>query len=580
MSITLQNHYRIAGRGRVIFAFANIHPPFGTFLAQWPLKLAGQCTHSPAAGKIALMYLRNERSYFFHSRKFFSFLLFALLITACSTPAAEQVYLPTYDPFLPMEVTPAENSPAQNPNAPRPPTPTRAPLTIPLPGEFSAGTPTPDARHALPTLRPAAEQYVVQPGDTLGLIAQGYGISVAALMEANNISDPNLLEVGAALTIPAPNPADAGTAYKVIPDSELVYGPASVYFNVKDFIQSQNGYLASYTQDVNGAVMSGDEIVAFVSANYSVNPRLLLAMLEYQSGWVTNPLPEEASYPMGLQDEYHFGLYRQLTWAADTLNRGYYLWKANAISAWILNDGAVVPANPTINAGTAAVQYFFAQLNGRAAWEKDVDGTGMLLTYVVFFGNPFKYAIEPLVPQSITQPALTLPFGSGETWYFTGGPHGGWDSGSAWAALDFAPPGDLGCAASPLWVLASASGFVVRASDGAVMLDLDNDGYEQTGWNILFMHIATEGRVQPGEYLFTGERIGHASCEGGFSNATHVHIARKYNGEWIPADGALPFNLEGWVSSGTGREYDGFITKGSRSIEALDSADELNQVTR
>jgi hypothetical protein len=33
----------------------------------------------------------------------------------------------------------------------------------------------------------------------------------------------------------------------------------------------------------------------------------------------------------------------------------------------------------------------------------------------------------------------------------------------------------------------------------------------------------------------TGDRIGHPSCEGGAANATHVHIARRYNGEWIPA---------------------------------------------
>ena len=229
--------------------------------------------------------------------------------------------------------------------------------------------------------------------------------------------------------------------------------------------------------------------------------------------------------------------------------------------------------------GTAAVQYFFAQLDDRATWEKDVDGTGLLLTYYVFFGNPFNLAIEPLISET-TQPPLILPFEAGDIWYFTGGPHGGWDSGSAWAALDFAPPGELGCATSPLWVTSIASGLVVRSSDGAVILDLDNDGYEQTGWTILFMHIATEGRVQVGEYIFAGEHVGHASCEGGFSNATHVHIARKFNGVWISADGPIPFNLQGWISTGTGQEYDGFISNGSRTIEALNSANEENQIIR
>ena len=37
-------------------------------------------------------------------------------------------------------------------------------------------------------------------------------------------------------------------------------------------------------------------------------------------------------------------------------------------------------------------------------------------------------------------------------------------------------------------------------------------------------------------------------------------LRRRYNGEWIPADGNLPFNLDGWVSSGNGVEYDGSLT--------------------
>jgi hypothetical protein len=361
----------------------------------------------------------------------------------------------------------------------------------------------------------------------------------------------------------------------------MVYGPASVYFNLQNFIDSQNGYLETYEQDVNGSKLSGYEIVGIVARNYSVNPRLLLALLEYQSGWVTNPEPFNTSYPMGLLDENHYGLYRQLTWAADRLNRGYYLWKANAISTWVLNDSKVVPIDPTINAGTAALQYFFAQLDDRPIWEQDVSGTGLLLTYYVFFGNPFNYAIEPLIPPNIIQPPMNLPFNKGETWYFTGGPHGGWDSGSAWAAIDFAPPGDNGnCGTSPLWVTAVADGLVLRASNGALIQDLDNDGYEQTGWVILYMHIAEQDHAEPGEYLFAGENIGHASCEGGISNATHVHLARKYNGEWIAADGQMPYNLNGWISSGNSKEYDGYLTRGDQTIEAMDSASELNQIYR
>lgn len=112
------------------------------------------------------------------------------------------------------------------------------------------------------------------------------------------------------------------------------------------------------------------------------------------------------------------------------------------------------------------------------------------------------------------------------------------------------------------------------------MQDLDGDGIEQTGWTVFYMHIESRDRVQPETYVYAGDRIGHPSCEGGFSNGTHVHIARKYNGEWIPADGTNPFQLEGWISSGNGIEYDGWLKKGAQMVEAWDGRNELNQLSR
>jgi LysM repeat protein len=57
--------------------------------------------------------------------------------------------------------------------------------------------------------------HVVQSGETLGGIAQRFGVSVDELMTANNIADPNLLNVGQTLVIPssgyAPTPAPPGT---------------------------------------------------------------------------------------------------------------------------------------------------------------------------------------------------------------------------------------------------------------------------------------------------------------------------------------------------------------------------------
>ncbi len=46
--------------------------------------------------------------------------------------------------------------------------------------------------------------YVVQPGDTLALIARRFGATVAAIAEANNIADPDVIFVGQVLQIPVP----------------------------------------------------------------------------------------------------------------------------------------------------------------------------------------------------------------------------------------------------------------------------------------------------------------------------------------------------------------------------------------
>jgi murein DD-endopeptidase MepM/ murein hydrolase activator NlpD len=128
--------------------------------------------------------------------------------------------------------------------------------------------------------------------------------------------------------------------------------------------------------------------------------------------------------------------------------------------------------------------------------------------------------------------------------------------------------------------VAAAPGLIVRTGDGAVLEDLDGDGYEQTGWVLFYMHVAASERVAAGTTVKPGDRIGHPSCEGGVSQGTHTHFARKYNGEWIPADGPIPFVLDGWVSQGLGAEYDGTLTRQGVTMEACDCRGPDNQIAR
>jgi murein DD-endopeptidase MepM/ murein hydrolase activator NlpD len=443
--------------------------------------------------------------------------------------------------------------------------------------------PTPDSPRQLPPLRSESETYTVQPQDSLHTIAQRYFVSVETILEANEISNPDYLEISQVLTIPPPQPQGTGPGFKIIPNSELVYSPGNVDFQIAEFVHQQGGYLSGYKEEVDERQLSGVKIVQRVAEEFSVNPRLLLAVLEYQSGWVTEKDPDETTleYPLGLPVEWRKGLYHQLAWAADNLNRGYYLWRVNGLSIWILSEGSILNIDPSINAGTAGVQYFFSQLNDGELWKRSVSPEGLFATYNDFFGYPFQKSVEPIVPLGLVQPEMQLPFERGDTWSFTGGPHGGWGGGSAWAAIDFAPPGEaLGCVESDAWIVAVADGVILRAENGAVVQDLDNDGLEQTGWTVLYMHVATRDRIRPGTFVAAGEFIGYPSCEGGISSGTHMHLARRYNGEWIPADQDAPFVLDGWTIVGLGFEYDGLLQKDGQTVEAWDGRDSINEIQR
>jgi murein DD-endopeptidase MepM/ murein hydrolase activator NlpD len=410
------------------------------------------------------------------------------------------------------------------------------------------------------------ESYVVQSGETLGWIALVFGCTVEEIVAANGLADADSVAAGQTLIIPV-NATETGPALKLVPDSELVYGPAYIHFDLAGFVAGQGGYLAGYTEEVEGRVLTGTEIVQLVSQRFSVGPRVLLALLELRSGWVTNPQPaaQESSlvYPLGHVQDYHEGLFQQLSWAAVRLNEGYYGWKRGDRGTVRLGNGVRVAIAPGINPGAAGVQNCLAELAvALDEWLALTGPAGFLATYERLFGNPFAYTVDPLVPPDLAQPEMRLPWESGHTWYFTGGPHGGWGNGSGRAALDFVPGEQhLGCAPSSEWVTAAAPGWVLRSENGEVWVDLDDDGFEQSGWVLLYLHIYVEGRVEAGTYVQRGQRIGRPSCEGGFSDATHLHFARRYNGEWISAgSGPAPMVLSGWTAHEDTMPYDGTLT--------------------
>ena len=471
-------------------------------------------------------------------------LLLPLLLAACAPSAEGGLLLPT-----PAAATPSVAAPRPTGTAPYPPRPQYQP------GELV--------------------DYTAQTGDTLPALAAHFNTTVGEILAANPFipESATTMPPGMPMQIPIYYLPDWGSPYRILPDSLFVNGPAQSGFDTAAFVEQSGGWLKDYRTYAAGANRSGAEVVDYVAQNFSLSPRLLLALLEYQSGALTQPDPGAwADYPLRYEERSHRGVYLQLVWAADRLNDGYYRWRAGLPVELVHPDGRGEHPDPWQNAATVGLQVLFNALEPQTDFWAATAPEGFAATYAALFGDPWRADI-PHIPGSLTQPEMRLPYDATEVWAYTGAPHTAWGTGQPWAAVDFAPPSTAsGCQKSDQWAEAVADGIVTRSETGIVELDLDGDGDGHTGWVVFYLHVATEGRAALGAALKAGDPVGHPSCEGGHTTGTHIHIARKYNGEWILADGPIPFTMGEWVTRRGGAPYRGTLERYGQVVTASEQA--------
>jgi LasA protease len=454
--------------------------------------------------------------------------------------------------------------------------------------EVISGSAMPEAISATPLpTRPVYQpgqlvEYIAKTGDNLPALASHFNTTVKEIRQANPIipTDVTTLPPGLPMKIPIYYESLWGNSYQILPDSLFVNGPAQVGFDPDEFVKNQPGWFKNYSEYAGNEERTGGQLVKYVAENFSISPRLLLMLIEYQTKGLSQPNPPDSSelYPLGFHEVNHQGLYKQLLLAANTLNNGYYQWRDGSLKTFDHLDGRLEHPDPWQNAATVALDYYFSRILSKEEYEKATYNQGFAAVYQAYFGEFWK-TDKPHIPGSLHQPEMHFPFLPGKDWAFTGGPHTGWGEGSPWAALDFAPPSVVtGCKPTEEWATAMADGFIVRAGQASAVLDLDGDHDERTGWVIFYLHLATDGLIKTGTTVKTGDPLGHPSCEGGTATGTHVHIARKYNGEWIAADGPLAFDLEGWEALAGKEPYQGKLVKFSKEITACVCSDSFSHI--
>ena len=417
--------------------------------------------------------------------------------------------------------------------------------------------------------------YQTQQGDTLAVLAKRFNVDEDTIISSTQTTSENFLPVGTLLHIPSNLEGYLPMENPIFPDSEVLYGPSVGDFDTIAYIEAAGGFLASYEEEVKEKTLTGPEIVHWVALETSTNPRLLLAFLEYQSGWVFGfpPGAEDDPYPIGFGATLDTGLYKELMITARVLAQGFYGWRDGSRLWLSFYGGETVRLAPELNPGSTALMALFASIYPPEVWETHLyDEDSFLNFYLEMFGDYLSRAaeVEPYLLHTTQQPELMLPFAPGEEWSFTGGPHITWQTGTPKGAVDFAPiSGEGPCMTSAWWATAAAPGLIVRSERNVVAIDLDGDGDEGTGWVLIYMHIAEQDRPFVGLQVERDDPVGHPSCEGGNSTGTHVHFARKFNGEWVAVDEPLPMVLSGWRVFAGDRRYEGYMQKGVEIVTAV-----------
>jgi LysM repeat protein len=118
-----------------------------------------------------------------------------------------------------------------------------------IPESSTTATPAPSPTSQSPATA-STTTYVVQPGDTLHEIAAKFGVTVNALVRINNIQDPNLIEVGQVLKIPAPTtstPTPATPAPSPTPG-----GPLTFTWALVSWVPADPNYIATIHINATG----------------------------------------------------------------------------------------------------------------------------------------------------------------------------------------------------------------------------------------------------------------------------------------------------------------------------------------
>jgi len=351
-------------------------------------------------------------------------------------------------------------------------------------------------------------------------------------------------------------------SYNLLSDGQFVFGPNVGDFNIKSYLDKQSGKLSEYSAEIE-----------FQALYASVNPKVILTILEMKNGLVTNPDPtDNALNSIGFAGN---GLDSQVESLVLKLTESFYshLYKPKNLESvsLTLKDGTntEIPYK-NINSGTYALLSALAPVSDSEEWKsllskKQPDG--FYQTYLRLFhdDNPLDTS-NIIIPSSNTKaqddnhsnrskrvantqespPPLQFPFPVGEIWHFSG-THGGHGWDLPFSSIDFSPTYPrpaCGGNFNGMNVVAAGDGYIYNPNSGIFCLMYIHHG---GGWVTRYYHLENTNISLSGSLISANTpfaTVGCATCTGGIASAAHVHFSIMYNGAFYPIDGVV---ISGWT---------------------------------
>jgi LysM repeat protein len=182
-------------------------------------------------------------------------------------------------------------------------------------------TPLPTA-----TSTPVTVQHEVQSGETLGEIAKAYNVTVEAIVEANNLSDPDQISVGQLLTIPVSSPATPTPTVEptAVPPTNTpkpkpptptpkppTSTPTATPVPVRDQFTSTLIWDPLVAPNCAGPGISNQSVIRDAGGNPVNGVRVEVNC--YENIWLSHPSGNPGEYDLGHYD-FTFGQTRPVAW--------------------------------------------------------------------------------------------------------------------------------------------------------------------------------------------------------------------------------------------------------------------------